>query len=99
MAHGHKFAKLINQSITKSNLPKFLPSKITSCTVLDSHTVYIHVHVHVPAPQVLQRSESHSLTARKQGQCLVLHEERHLQPGNLLVPIKEGETHVIIMKV
>ena len=52
--------------------------------------VYVHVYV-VPAPQVLQRSGSHSLTAKKQGQCLVLHEERHLQPGNLLVPVKKGQ--------
>ena len=38
----------------------------------------------LPAPQRLHRSGSHSRTARKQGQCLVLQEPvRQRQPGNL----------------
>ena len=42
--------------------------------------------VRPPAPQVLQRSGSHSLTAMKHGQCLVLQEDLQRQPGNLLGP-------------
>lgn len=44
------------------------------------------ISLEVPAPH-LQRSGSHSLTARKQGQCFVLQDERHRQPGNLLGPV------------
>ena len=35
------------------------------------------------APHLMQRSGSHSLTARRQGHCLVLHWALQLHPGNL----------------
>jgi len=41
------------------------------------------------APHVVQRSGSHSLTARKHGHCFVLHDALHRHPGNLFWP--EGE--------
>ena len=58
----------------------------------------------LPAPQVWQRSGSHSLTAKKHGHCLVLHCALQRQPGkrfwpsagdgqSVIVPVNEKEKH------